>query len=70
MLKRTKVYDFTSVQYLFEAIGELAFRLITCNSAKKHDLEKEVMSYFMEALKNKTDLLNFCLQILSIFLHH
>lgn len=28
------------------------------------------MSYFMEALKNKTDLLNFCLQILSIFLQH
>jgi hypothetical protein len=28
------------------------------------------MTYFMEALKNKTDLVNFCLQILSIFLHH
>lgn len=35
MLEKTKVYDFSSVQYLFEAIGELSYQLISCNSSKQ-----------------------------------
>ena len=68
MLQRTKVYDFNSVLFLFENIGELSFRLIRVNSTHRQALEKEVLSFFMQALKEKSDLLNFCLQIMSIFL--
>ena len=68
MLKRTEVYDFTSVQFLFEALGNIAFYLIKANSENKSAFESILINYFMDALKSKSDLLNFCLQILSIFL--
>lgn len=35
MLKRTKVYDFNSVLFLFESIGELAYRLILVQSNQR-----------------------------------
>lgn len=69
MLKKSAVYDFTKIQYLFETIGYLAFWLVRGNSQHKGTLEKEVMDFFMQALKNKSDLLNFCLQIFAIILH-
>ena len=68
MLKRTGVYDFTSVQFLFEALGNIAYYLIKIHSEHRAAFESILLNYFMEALNSKSDLLNFCLQILAIFL--
>ena len=68
MLKRTTEYDFTTVQYLFETLGVMAYWLVTSGSGERGVLEKVVMDFFMEALKNKSDLMNFCLQVLAIYL--
>jgi len=68
MLKRTIVYDFATVQFLFEGIGYLSFWLIKTKSPHRSKLELEMTNYFMIALKNKSDLLNFCLQILAVYL--
>jgi len=38
MLKRTAVYDFTTVQFLFESIGNIAFHLIKVNSPHRKTL--------------------------------
>lgn len=67
MLKRTKVFDFNSVLYLFESMGEVSYQLIASRSSHRGVMEKLVMDFFMESLKSKSDLMNFCLQILSIF---
>lgn len=68
MLKRTGNYDFSSVQFLFETLGILSYWYIRTNSPNKAILEAEVLNFFHLALKNKSDLLNFCLQILAIYL--
>jgi hypothetical protein len=67
MLKRTANYDFSTVQFLFEGIGYLAYWLIKIKS-NRSKLEIEMMGYFKVALDSKSDLLNFCLQILAIYL--
>lgn len=68
MLKRTERFDFNSAQFLFETIGMLAFYYIRANSPDKAALEQVVLNFFHVALKNKSDLLNFCLQVIAIFL--
>jgi hypothetical protein len=68
MLKRTALYDFETVQFFFEAIGFVVYWLIKANSQYKSKLEGEMTNFFLVALNNKSDLLNFCLQILAIFL--
>lgn len=68
MLKRTERYDFNSAQFLFETIGMLSFYYIRANSPHKADLEQAIINFFQLALKNKSDLLNFCLQVIAIFL--
>jgi hypothetical protein len=40
MLKKTAVYDFTTVQFLFESIGNIAFYLIKEGSPHRKILEK------------------------------
>ena len=68
MLKRTEQYDFLSVQFLFEAVGVIAYQHIIHKSPNKAQFEGLMLEYFAVALKNKSDLLNFCLQILAIYL--
>jgi hypothetical protein len=68
MLKRTREYDFLTVQHLFEAMGVMAYWLIKADSPHRSILERIVTDFFMEALKNRSDLMNFCLQILAIYL--
>ena len=68
MLKRTANYEFTAVQFLFESIGTISYWLINTNNPERSAIENIVMNFFMEALKTKSDLMNFCLQILAIFL--
>lgn len=68
MLKRTTVYDFTTVQFLFESIANMSYYLIASNCPKRNILEKDIMTFFMTALQTKSDLLNFCLQILAVFM--
>lgn len=68
MLKKTTKYDFETVQFCFEAIGFVVYWLIKTNSHHKSKLETEMTDFFFLALNNKSDLLNFCLQILAIFL--
>lgn len=46
----------------------LAFYHIKTNSQHKAALESEVLDFFKIAIKNKSDLLNFCLQVLAVFL--
>lgn len=47
MLKKTKVYDFNSVVYLFESMGEVSYQLISCRCTQRTVLEKTVMDFFM-----------------------
>lgn len=68
MLNRTERYDFNSAQFLFESIGLLAYNYIRSNSPDKGTFEQTILNYFHKALKSKSDLLNFCLQVLAIFL--
>jgi hypothetical protein len=68
MIKRTEHFDFSSVQFLFETIGILSYYYLKTNSQHKNDLEKVVLDFFGIALKTKSDLLNFCLQVLAIYL--
>ena len=68
MLKRTSLYDFETVQFCFDGIGYAVYWLIKTNSPHKSKLEAEMNNFFMVALNSKSDLLNFCLQILAIFL--
>jgi hypothetical protein len=46
----------------------LAFYHIKTNSRHKAALEAEVLDFFQSAIANKSDLINFCLQVLAIFL--
>lgn len=68
MLKRTERFDFNSAQFLFESIGMLVFYYIRAGSPDKAALEQVILNFFQVALKNKSDLLNFCLQVIAIFL--
>jgi hypothetical protein len=68
MLKKTERFDFNSAQFLFEAIGMLAFYYIRANSPDKAILEKTILDFFQAALNSKSDLLNFCLQVVAIYL--
>ena len=68
MLARTERFDFSSAQFLFEAIGYLAYNYICANSPDKGALEQLMLNFFQQALKSKSDLLNFCLQVMSIYL--
>lgn len=68
MLCKTTVYAFANVLPLFEAIGYLAFYLSSIKSAKSRELETLIHFYFQELINKQSDLLNFCFQILSIFL--
>lgn len=68
MLKRTERFDFNSAQFLFEAIGMLTYYYIRANSPDKAILEKTILDFFQAALHSKSDLLNFCLQVVAIFL--
>jgi hypothetical protein len=68
MLKKTERFDFNSAQFLFETIGFLAYYYIRANSPDKPVLEKTVLDFFQAALISKSDLLNFSLQVVAIFL--
>jgi hypothetical protein len=68
MLKRTAIYDFETVQHCFEGIGFMVYWLIKINGHHKSELEAEMTNFLFVSLNNKSDLLNFCLQILAIFL--
>ena len=68
MLKRTNMFNFNSVQFLFESIGAMAYWLINSNSEHKKTLEEEILDYFFQFLNSSSDLMNFCLQILAIYL--
>jgi hypothetical protein len=46
----------------------IAYYLIKTNSRDRKDLEDVILNFFSNALKNKSDLLNFGLQILAIYL--
>jgi hypothetical protein len=68
MLVKTEQYDFKSVLFLFEAIGILAFWVSKGNEQAKEKLENHIFNYFQVSIKRNSDLLNFCFQILAIFL--
>ena len=67
MLKKTITYDFKSALNLFETMGHLAFELLTANSPHSIQFEQVITNYFKIALQNKSDLLNFYLQLMGIF---
>ena len=46
----------------------MVYYLIKADFYNRKVLEQEMMGFFMQALQSKSDLLNFCLQILAIFL--
>lgn len=69
MLLKTEKYDFKSVLFLFEAIGVIALHVSKKNGEEKDKLENHLFNYFNVAIKRNSDLLNFCFQILAIFLH-
>jgi hypothetical protein len=46
----------------------LAYYYIRANSPDKPVLEQTILDFFQLSLKNKSDLLNFCLQVIAIFL--
>ncbi len=69
MLLKTQNYDFKSVLFLFEAIGVVAFYVSKQKGPEKDKLENHIFNYLQVAIKNKSDLINFCFQILAIFLH-
>lgn len=69
MLAKTEKYDFKSVLFLFEAIGNVALWVASKGSEQaKEKLENQILAYFQVAIKRNSDLLNFCFQILAIFL--
>ena len=68
MLKKTVKFDFSSAQFVFQTIGFIAYYLIKTNYSDRKTLENLVIDFFSTALKNKSDLLNFGMQILAVFL--
>lgn len=68
MLKKTVKFDFSSAQFVFQTIGFIAYYLIKTNYPDRKTLENLVIDFFSTALKNKSDLLNFGMQILAVFL--
>lgn len=69
MLNKTEVYDFKSALFLFESIGIVAYWVSKNQDQNaKSRLENQFFDYFFVAIKRKSDLLNFCFQILAIFL--
>lgn len=68
MLSKTAFFDFTSAQYLFESIGNIAYYYLKSKSNHRAKLETIIIDFFKVALKDKSDLINFCLQVMAIFL--
>lgn len=68
MLLKTEQYDFKSVLFLFESIGVVAYWVAKGSDSAKEKLENHIINYFQVAIKRNSDLLNFCFQILAIFL--
>lgn len=68
MLCKTTVFTFSSVLPLFEAIGYLAYYLASNKSKYANDLENLIQHYFHIMIKSESDMLNFCFQVLAIFL--
>lgn len=68
MLQKTQNYDFDVILGLFEALGQLAYYLCIKKDNSSSDLENLMQNYFLKMIQNQSDILNFCFQILSIFL--
>lgn len=68
MLKKTATFNFDSVFSLFEAIGQLAYHLCRTKSPHCQQLETLIQQFFHQMIQSQSDILNFCFQILSIFL--
>lgn len=68
MLQKTDQYDFTSVLYLFESVGYLAYWLLKDKSNEASILEGDVYQFFISTVNKKSDLMNFCLQIFAIYI--
>lgn len=68
MLQKTEQFDFNSVLSLFEAIGYLAYWLCSAKSPCARSLETTIQQYFQKVIQKESDMINFCFQILSIFL--
>lgn len=68
MLQKTSNYNFDSIIGLFEAISQLAYYLCLKKDNQSQNLENLVQNFFMKMIQEKSDILSFCFQILSIFL--